>query len=380
MNDSVDELLSIRDLRVDFHTYAGIVKALDGIDLDIEAGETLGLVGETGCGKSVTARSITRLVPPPGKITAGAIRYRGEDLLTKSEDQIRQIRGKKISMVFQDPMTYLNPLYTIGEQIAEVIMLHGDLDKILLDERNSELYSKSKDPNIPSEEKVRIVKQMEAMREKPPKFSENVRKKKALAKTIEALRTVNMPDPERVVDQYPHELSGGMRQRAIIAMALACNPDLLIADEPTTALDVTIRAQILELLMQLKQQIKMSILMITHDMGTVARTCDRVAVMYAGSVVEVADTRALFKNPTHPYTQGLLKSVLKLHEEARELASIPGSVPDLINPPSGCRFHPRCQRVLPVCSQEKPQPFEIESGHFVWCHLCAKQDTSEKPT
>jgi len=338
MNESAQGLLSIKDLRVDFHTYAGIVKAIDGIDLEIKAGETLGLVGETGCGKSVTARSITRLVPAPGKITSGAIWYRGENLLTKSEEQIRQIRGKKISMVFQDPMTYLNPLYTIGEQIAEVIILHNDLNS-----------------------------------------HEKSRKKMAMAKAVEALRTVNMPDPERVVNQYPHELSGGMRQRAIIAMALACNPDLLIADEPTTALDVTIRAQILDLLMQLKGKLNMSILIITHDMGTVARTCDRVAVMYAGNIVELAKTRTLFKNPKHPYTQGLLKAVLRLHEEAKELASIPGSVPDLINPPSGCRFHPRCPATSSVCSEEKPQPIEVEPGHLVWCHIYAERNSSRRP-
>ena len=374
MNDPATTLLSIRDLRVDFYTYAGVVKALDGVDLDIRAGETLGLVGETGCGKSVTARSITRLVPPPGRIEAGAIWYRGENLVTKSEEEIRQIRGKKISMVFQDPLTYLNPLYTIGEQISEVIMLHQDVNALVFDETVGEIEGRLEAPNLSDEEKAKLVQQLNALKEKPPKSSNSALKKKALGKAIEALRIVNMPDPEKVVNQYPHELSGGMRQRAIIAMALACNPDLLIADEPTTALDVTIRAQILDLLTELKQKFNMSILLITHDMGTVARTCDRVAVMYAGNIIELAETRALFKRPQHPYTVGLLKSVPKLHQETVELASIPGSVPDLINPPSGCRFHPRCAFARGACLKEKPPPTEVERGHFVMCHVYGKRD------
>ena len=369
MNEPAKTLLSIRNLTVDFYTYAGVVKALDGINLDVRRGETLGLVGETGCGKSVTARSITLLVPTPGKITGGAVWYEGEDLVAKSEKEIRGIRGKKISMVFQDPMTYLNPLYTIGEQIVEVVKLHQDVDALLLEEKMGEIRRKIESTDLPEEERAKLVEQLNAMKERPPRFSKGERKSKLLNKAVEALQMVNMPDPERVVNQYPHELSGGMRQRAIIAMALSCNPDLLIADEPTTALDVTIRAQILDLLMQLKQKFNMSILLITHDMGTVARTCDRVAVMYAGNIIELAETRSLFKNPRHPYTVGLLKSVPKLHEETSELASIPGSVPDLINPPSGCRFHPRCQSAQAVCSEKKPRSIEVEPAHFVMCHI-----------
>jgi oligopeptide/dipeptide ABC transporter ATP-binding protein len=372
---SEETLLSLRNLKVDFYTYAGVVKALDGVNLDVREGETLGLVGETGCGKSVTARAVTRLVPPPGKITDGAILYRGENILTKSEAEMRKIRGKKISMVFQDPMTYLNPLYTVGDQIIEVISLHQDLQALLLEARLEEIKNKIRDPNVAEDDKKKLTAQLAELRERPPKFSKNEIKKKALEKAIEALRMVNMPDPEKVANQYPHELSGGMRQRAIIAMALCCNPDLLIADEPTTALDVTIRAQILELIMELKQKLKMSILLITHDMGTVARICDRVAVMYAGNIVELSDTRTLFKNPKHPYTIGLLKSIPKLHKESTELASIVGSVPDLINPPSGCRFHPRCSSVRARCVEEKPQPIEVEPYHFVSCHLYAKSDT-----
>ncbi len=369
---SVETLLSLRNLKVDFYTYAGVVKALDGVSLDVREGETLGLVGETGCGKSVTARAITLLIPPPGKIADGAILYRGEDILTKSEDEMRKIRGKKISMVFQDPMTYLNPLYTIGDQITEVIILHQDLDTLLLEARLGEIQNKMGDPNVAQDARERLAAQLIEVKERPPKFPKNEVKKKALEKAIEALRMVNMPDPEKVVSQYPHELSGGMRQRAIIAMALCCSPDLLIADEPTTALDVTIRAQILELIMQLRQKLNMSILLITHDMGTVARICDRVAVMYAGNIVELSDTRTLFKNPKHPYTVGLLKSIPKLHEEASELASIMGSVPDLINPPAGCRFHPRCNLARAPCLEEKPLPVEIEPSHFVACHIYTK--------
>jgi oligopeptide/dipeptide ABC transporter ATP-binding protein len=369
MNASVETLLSIRNLKVDFYTYAGIVKALDGIDLDIMNGETLGLVGETGCGKSVTARAITLLVPPPGKITGGSIWYGHEDLTKKDDKQIRAIRGKKISMVFQDPMTYLNPLYTIGEQIIEVILLHQDLNSSLLSERVRETEQELENPALSEEARKKLAEKLGKMREHPAKFSKTLLRKKALNRAVDALRAVNMPEATRVVNQYPHELSGGMRQRAIIAMALCCNPDLLIADEPTTALDVTIRAQILELLMQLKQKLGMTILLITHDMGTVARICDRVAVMYAGSIVELSDTRNLFKNPQHPYTMGLLKSIPKLQEEVSELASIPGSVPDLINPPPGCRFHPRCTFVREICMKEKPRSIKIEPSHFVMCHL-----------
>lgn len=364
-----EPLLKIVNLKVDFHTYAGIVKALDGINLDVMKGETLGLVGETGCGKSVTARSIIRLVPVPGMITDGEILYAGEDLLKKSEDAIRGIRGKKISMVFQDPMTYLNPLYTIGEQIVEVVLLHQDINALLLEDKAKEKQKTT--PDLSGKDK-RIPGKLLRKPRKPQSFPKSLFKKKALDRAIDALRLVNMPDPENVVDQYPHELSGGMRQRAIIAMALCCNPDMLIADEPTTALDVTIRAQILALLMQLKQKLNMTILLITHDMGTVARICDRVAVMYAGNIVELAATRDLFRNPQHPYTEGLLKSLPKLREEESELASIPGSVPDLINPPSGCRFHPRCSVVRDICSKEKPQLIEIEPSHFVACYACPR--------
>ncbi len=320
------------------------MRALEGIDLDIRRGETLGLVGETGCGKSVTSLSIMRLVPsPPGKIVEGEVLYNDEDLLKKSEEEMRNIRGKKITMVFQDPMTYMNPVMTIGDQIAEVIMLHQDLSGQI----------KAEGRNLGSKRYV----------------SKKALKKVAMEKAIETLKLVRMPYPEKVVKQYPHELSGGMRQRAMIAMALSCGPDLLIADEPTTALDVTIQAQILSLLNELKKEVGTSILLITHDLGIVAEVCDRVAVMYAGNIVELSETKSLFRNPLHPYTQGLIRAIPKLHREMDRLEIIPGSVPNLIFPPSGCRFHPRCPFAMEVCSTVFPSLVEVEPNHYVSCYL-----------
>ncbi|HMK83284.1 MAG TPA: ABC transporter ATP-binding protein [Candidatus Bathyarchaeia archaeon] len=337
-------ILSIRNLKTYFYTYAGVVRALEGIDLDIYPGETVGLVGETGCGKSVTALSVMQLVPnPPGKIVDGEILFHGEDLLKKSEQDMREIRGKKITMVFQDPMTYMNPVMTVGDQIAEVIMLHQDLS--------------SDGDGVGSDNGGRLG------------MSRRSVKKVAMERAIETLKRVRMPYPEKVSKQYPHELSGGMRQRAMIAMALSCGPDLLIADEPTTALDVTIQAQILTLLNELKKEIGTSVLLITHDLGIVAEVCDRVGVMYAGKIIELAQTRVLFRNPSHPYTQGLLRAIPKLYREMEQLDIIPGSVPNLINPPSGCRFHPRCQFAMKACSAESPQLIEIEGNHLVSCFL-----------
>ena len=341
-------ILSIRNLRTYFYTYAGIVRALEGIDLDIYPGETVGLVGETGCGKSVTALSVMQLVPnPPGKIVGGEILFHGEDLLKKSEQEMQEIRGKKITMVFQDPMTYMNPVMTVGDQIAEVIMLHQDL---------------SREGNRPRAAYPSRV----AGRPGPSRRSV---RKVAMERAIDTLKLVRMPYPEKIAKQYPHELSGGMRQRAMIAMALSCSPDLLIADEPTTALDVTIQAQILTLLNELKREIGTSVLLITHDLGIVAEVCDRVGVMYAGKIVELAQTRRLFRNPSHPYTQGLLRAIPKLHHEMEQLDIIPGSVPNLIFPPSGCRFHPRCQFAMNACSAEPPILAEFEPNHLVSCYL-----------
>jgi oligopeptide/dipeptide ABC transporter ATP-binding protein len=314
-------LLEVHDLRTTFRTDGGLVRAVDGVSFHLEEGETLGLVGESGCGKSVTALSILRLIPrPPGEISGGPIRFRGEDLLAKSEPEMRKIRGNAISMVFQEPMTSLNPVYTCGFQIMEAIRLH---------QRRS--------------------------------------RAEARERAIEMLRVVGIASPEERVDAYPHQLSGGMRQRVMIAMALSCNPALLIADEPTTALDVTIQAQILDLIGRLRREFGMSVLIITHDLGVVAEVADRVAVMYAGKVVEHAPVAAIFARPLHPYTQGLITSIPRLGLEVERLQVIPGTVPDASAFPAGCRFHPRCPLADRRCELEEPGLVAAGADHQVAC-------------
>lgn len=301
-------LLAIENLRVHFRTDAGLVRAVDGVSYDVQRGETLAVVGESGCGKSVTALSILRLIPsPPGEIVEGRITFEGEDLVTAPEPRMREIRGNEIAMIFQEPMTSLNPVYTVGDQIAEVILLH------------------------------RAVSQDRARRE-----------------TIRMLELVGIPAPEQRADEYPHQLSGGMRQRVMIAMALACDPKLLIADEPTTALDVTVQAQILDLLRELQKRLSMSVLLITHDLGVVAEIAHRVVVMYAGLVVERAHVTDLFDRPQHPYTAGLFKSLPRLETESEHLQPIEGTVPDALDFPKGCRFHPRCPYAMDICRREDP--------------------------
>lgn len=317
-----NSLLDIRNLKTYFYTYKGVVKALEGVNLRIGANEILGLVGETGCGKTVTGLSILRLIDSPGKIIGGEIVFGGEDLLKLSENEMSErIRGKKISMIFQEPRSSLNPTYTVGSQISEAIRLHQRVDK-----------------------------------------------REAMRRAVSILRQTGMPDPERIAGEYPHELSGGMAQRAMIAMALSCDPELLIADEPTSSLDVTIEAQILELIKDLISKFRASVLLITHDLGIVAETCDKVAVMYAGNVIEYGDVRDIFKRHKHPYTEGLLNSVPKL-KISGELYTIEGTVPNLITPPTGCRFHPRCPEARKKCSELKPPNVEVEPGHFVSCFL-----------
>jgi len=315
-------LLSIRNLKTHFYTEEGVVEALDGVNLDIMRGETMGLVGETGCGKSVTALSVIQLIPsPPGKIIAGEILFEGENLLDKSTEEMRQIRGRKISMIFQDPMTSLNPVYCIGDQVGEAIRLHQHTTKGLTWER-----------------------------------------------MVEALQLVRIADARERATDYPHQFSGGMRQRAMIAMMLSCRPVLLIADEPTTSLDVTIQAQVLLLMKELQRELNMSILLITHNLGVVAETCDRIGVMYSGNVIELADAETLFEAPRHPYTQGLLGSIPRPDRDMEDLTIIPGSVPSLINLPPGCRFHPRCSYAKEICRREKPKELMVEKGHMVACH------------
>jgi len=325
MTPSDQMLLQIRNLNTYFFTDEGVAKAVDGVDLDLAEGGTLGLVGESGCGKSVTALSIMRLVPdPPGKIVKGEILFGGTDLLRLTEAEMRKIRGRRISMIFQEPMTSLNPVFQIGDQIAEVLRLHEGLSK-----------------------------------------------KEAWNRSVEMLKMVGIPSPERRVFEYPHQLSGGMRQRAMIAMALACSPQLMIADEPTTALDVTIQAQILELINQLKKQKGMSVILITHNLGVIAETAQKVAVMYAGRIVEYADVRPLFARPKHPYTQGLLKSIPRLdadHSRKEKLEAIPGLVPSLLDLPPGCKFSNRCKMVFEKCKEEPPL-IETEPGHRARCWL-----------
>jgi oligopeptide/dipeptide ABC transporter ATP-binding protein len=321
-----DILLEIRDLHTHFVTDAGTVRAVDGVSLTVRKGETLGIVGESGCGKSVTALSVLRLIPnPPGKIVGGTITLDGRNLLTLPENEMRKVRGGSISMIFQEPMTSLNPVFTVGDQIAEGIRLHQRLSK-----------------------------------------------RESWDKAIEMLRLVRIPDPDRRVKEYPHQMSGGMRQRVMIAMALSCNPHLLIADEPTTALDVTIQAQILELLNQLKAELGMAVMLITHDLGVVADTAARVAVMYAGRVVEEAPVLELFSDPRHPYTVGLLNSIPRIEKSERRprLQAIPGMVPDLLDLPRGCKFQARCSKVFDACRGDEPALKAVGSAdHFVRCCL-----------
>ena len=319
-----DYMLQVKGLKTYYYTEEGVVTAVDGLDFEVAQGETFAIVGESGCGKSVTSLSILGLIPnPPGKIIAGEILYNGEDLLKKTEKQMRAIRGNEISMIFQEPMTSLNPVFTVGRQISESFKYHQHLGK-----------------------------------------------KEARDRAIEMLRRVGMPSPDKVVDDYPHQLSGGMRQRVMIAMALACNPRVLIADEPTTALDVTIQAQIMRLLKQLKEKMGTSIILITHDLGVVAQIAQRVMVMYCGEAVECCAAREIYKNPLHPYTSGLLASVPKLtDDDMAELPAIPGMVPSPSELPKGCRFAPRCGKCGPRCLQEKPELVELEDGHKVRCFL-----------
>ncbi|MGE5561276.1 MAG: ABC transporter ATP-binding protein [Chloroflexota bacterium] len=316
-------LLDVKNLTTSFFTDDGVATAVDDVSFHIDKGETLGMVGESGCGKSVTSLSVLRLIPsPPGKIVSGTITFDGEDILAKSIDDMRTIRGNSISMIFQEPMTSLNPVFTCGDQIAEAVELH-----------------------------------------------QKVGKKEAMDRAIEMLKLVGIPNPERRVREYPHQLSGGMRQRVMIAMALSCNPRLLIADEPTTALDVTIQAQILDLMRRLKRDLGMSILLITHDLGVVAEMAERVVVMYAGKIVEEALVDDLYANPLHPYTVGLLHSIPRLDGDRSRLHVIDGTVPNLLRLPPGCRFAPRCPQATERCNAAQPPLIQVAPGRQVACWL-----------
>ncbi len=337
MSDSGQLLLDVRNLKTYFYTEDGVVKAVDGVDFYVKPGEVLGLVGESGCGKSVTSLSIMRLISQPGKIVEGQILFEGKDLVQASEDEMIQVRGNRISMIFQQPQTALNPVFKVGDQIAEVLSIHQGMSK-----------------------------------------------EAGLARAIELLQMVGIPEPDRRAEAYPHELSGGMAQRVMIAMGLACVPNLLIADEPTTALDVTIQAQILDLMRNLRENIGTAIILITHDLGVVSEMCERVAVMYAGQIVEQADVQTIFARPLHPYTQGLIGSIPVLGKLKDRLEVIPGSVPNLVNLPPGCRFAPRCrareQYQLAVCTAQSPELMQVDgNGHKVRCWLYQDAENHRAP-
>ena len=359
-----ENLIKIKGLKLEFHTYDGVVKALDGINLEIEKEGTVGLVGETGCGKSVTALSIMRLIQEPGKIIGGEIWFEGENLLEMDEKRMREeIRGNKISMIFQEPMTSLNPVYTIGNQIGESFILHQKEDL----KKNMNIGKLRFYYRIMA--KIPIIKRLA---EKEAMWDV------ALIRAEEMLKIVGIADSKKVVNQYPHELSGGMRQRAMIAMALSCNPKLLIADEPTTALDVTIQAQILKLIDELKKKTQASVLLITHNLGVVAETCNKVGVMYAGNIVEFGDVNSIFKDPKHPYTKGLIRAIPKIIENRERLDVIKGNVPNLIFPPPGCRFHPRCDFVMDICKIKKPQMYDVKNNQHVACFLYSEEENNDK--
>jgi peptide/nickel transport system ATP-binding protein len=432
----LQKLLETRELYTDFYTFEGVVKALNGVSVHVNQGETYGLVGESGCGKSVTVRSMMRIVQSPGRITGGKIllffreadRSQGIDILKRSEAYMTSIRGDDISMIFQEASTSLNPVLSIGFQVGESFnfhrrgqMLEETIEELSrgiqkkgfflikgwkvmqrslfrrelrvlrryetqIDEIDGQLYQ------LESEENPQSLRRQALLRRRRDRLWETDplveligrvpflrRYSRRLDKTvrrhvIELLRSLGVPNPDRIVDGYPHELSGGMQQRIVIAIALACNPILLIADEPTSNLDVTIQAQIIDLIKTLKQTTISSVLFITHDLGVVAEICDRASVMYAGDVAETASVRELFKEPLHPYTQGLLRSVPKV-EQSDVLNTIPGVVPNLIHPPSGCRFHPRCPHAMEICVREKPPTIEYGPGHTVACYLYVDKES-----
>jgi peptide/nickel transport system ATP-binding protein len=369
-------ILDIEKLKVSFYTYEGVVKAIEEISFSLGDGDTLGVVGETGCGKSVTVLSILRLILPPGRIESGKILFNrhgtAHDLVNRGEDFMRDLRGNDISMIFQEAGNALNPVLTVGDQVSESYLLHRqcELCESVLNRIGASMNAGGAFTPFLHLAAVRYERKLRRAREKRLKYRRYGRrmKREAVDWSIDLLRNLGIPNPEQAVKRYPHELSGGMQQRVVIAMALACNPRVLIADEPTSNLDVTIQAQILRLIGDLKERYHSSILFITHDLGVVSEIADKVIVLYAGTLVEHAGVRELFKNPLHPYTKALLKSVPRLGSRER-LESIGGNVPNLVQPPSGCRFHPRCPHVMDRCMKEKPPLYRGAEKHLVACFL-----------
>lgn len=325
-----EELLNIKGLKTYFFTKRGVVPAVDGVNIEIPRGKVVGIVGESGCGKSITAMSVINLIQKPGKIVEGEINLEGEDLISLSKRETQKVRGNKISYIFQEPMTSLNPVYTVGRQVREAILLHKKMSK-----------------------------------------------REAKEKVIEIFKEVGIPEPEKRYYSYPHQLSGGLRQRVVIGMAMVCNPKLLIADEPTTALDVTIEAQILKLMKKLQKDNNTSIMMITHNLGIVSEICDYVYVMYAGKIVEKSDVVRFFEQPLHPYSEGLMKSIPTLSKNKNKLYSIRGMVPNLLNLPKGCKFCPRCDKATKRCVEEEPELYELKKGHYIRCFLYEKENANE---
>lgn len=371
----MSKIVDIHDLVLRFYTYEGVVKALEGVNLFVKEGEILGLVGETGCGKTMTGLSIFNLIPSPGTIEGGKIFFKGSDgkttdLLSQKEESLTNIRGEEVSMIFQEPSFALNPTMTVGDQVSEVLLKHRRdhiVKKTLKTRKKTDTFEEKmlkKMLESPDSLLLKLTSKIPFLNRYKSKLKEQLKKE-----VVSLFRTLQIADPERVVNAYPHELSGGMQQRVVIAMALTCVPLFLVADEPTTSLDVTIQARILDLIRELKKEFGSSILFITHDLGVIAEMCNRVAVMYAGNIYEIADVYEMFKKPLHPYTQALLKSI---PQPGKKFESIRGFVPNLIDPPSGCRFHPRCSYTMEICSKIKPEPIEVSKDHFIACHLYAR--------
>jgi peptide/nickel transport system ATP-binding protein len=379
-SQSNEKLIQIKNLKTYFYTEEGIVKAVDGLSFDIYEDEVIGLVGETGCGKSVTALSILNLVRAPGKIIDGQVLFRGKNLVELDKKEMRKYRGKEITMIFQDPLNSLNPVMTVGTQVGETYLLHQreilktELDRRLLERKHKQKDLKSIKKELKDNKERLSEQEIEELEQQIEQLKDDTTHLPVIKDVVadfsaQIIKEVGIADSKSILKRYPHELSGGMRQRVMIAMALACNPALLIADEPTTALDVTIQAQILDLMKGLKQKFKTSILLITHDLGIIAELCDRVAVMYSGNIVEYAEADQLFKNPSHPYTKGLIAAIPSIEMKNKKLQTIRGMVPNLIYPPSGCRFHPRCDFRMEICDKVKPKLNEIRNKYFVACHL-----------